>query len=615
MTDPFCSVIIPVYNACFYTRLCLDSLRRTVLAEPPYELIVVDNGSTDDTRSVLEQYGDVVSRVITNPANLGFAMATNQGARAARGRYLVFLNNDIVVDAGWLTALFKTAEGDPTIGVVGARLLYPDDTIQHAGVGFLPGPVPFHFFKGHPGDWPAALEPRECQAVTGACMLVERQLFEDLGGLDEMYRNSFEDIDLCFKVRQGGRRVVYCPHATGHHFESSTPGRLHGDEGNLATFRERWGSVVTVDADQSPQASRAMAGPASVMRLEWERLATENARLRSLVSNRPESNRAAPPTPQRLTERLRAYDLIYQPARPSTAVAGRPTSVPVVIENVGSTGWPAGQLRLGYHWRRSGSTDYLLWNGLAAVIGEPVAPGSRVLVRSTVTMPDTPGEYVLEWDALEDGVAWMSDHDVTCFRQNVRVESPSSLKAAVHGMPTTLKAGEPITVETVLRGSPDPALTREPCLLARWLTLDGEAARVQRPALSSARNGAPGEASVLTLSLLAPVQAGVYHLQLAEWNEANEWAWLETSGGEVFVVAGEDQNPSGDGDSPEIPVNWQARAEEAEYLIARAQRQSIMPQPAGLPARPRSGGSATSRFYSIIRSAFDGLGKRRGSER
>ena len=124
-----------MYDHAALTRQCLDAL----LAEPPrvsHELIVVDDGSTDATPGLLAGYGGRV-RVVTHAANAGFARSCNDGAAVARGEFLVFLNNDTVPQPGWLDALIRHAERHPRAGAVGSKLLFPDDTVQHAGVVFV----------------------------------------------------------------------------------------------------------------------------------------------------------------------------------------------------------------------------------------------------------------------------------------------------------------------------------------------------------------------------------------------------------------------------------------------------------------------------------------------
>ncbi len=249
LSRPRVTIVIPVHNRLEYTMRCLAALA----ANTPYELyevVIVDNASTDGTGEFLRTLeGDV--RVIANPANLGFAKACNQGAREAAGEYLLFLNNDTAPRAGWLEALLAAADGDPRTGVVGARLLFPDDTIQHAGVAILedsPYPLsPVHLHHGAPTDTPPATLEREVDAVTGACLLIRRDVFREIGGFDEGYLNGYEDVDLCLRVREGGRRILYAPASVVYHDESATPRRHDRERENLARLHKTWlGRLDTV---------------------------------------------------------------------------------------------------------------------------------------------------------------------------------------------------------------------------------------------------------------------------------------------------------------------------------------------------------------------------------
>ncbi|MBL8039176.1 MAG: glycosyltransferase [Nitrospira sp.] len=236
-----CSIIIPVWNKLELTVQCLTVLS-AVTTESSYEVIVVDNHSTDGTAEFLSSLsGDV--QIIRNQDNLGFAKACNQGARAARGKYLVFLNNDTIPLKGWLRALVSEVEQSADVGIVGSKLLYQDGTIQHAGVALsrIDG-LPYHIYKGVPGDSPTVNQRREYQVVTGACLLIRRGLFMDLGGFDEEFRNGFEDVDLCLKAGERGYRVVYQPRSVLYHLESQTPGRKLHDDSNAKHLLERWGS-------------------------------------------------------------------------------------------------------------------------------------------------------------------------------------------------------------------------------------------------------------------------------------------------------------------------------------------------------------------------------------
>lgn len=234
------SIIIPVHNRADLTRQCLTALAE-VTAGVEFEVIVVDNASTDETAAVLDQLsGDV--QIIRNAENAGFATACNQGAKAARGRHLVFLNNDTIPQRGWLQALVEEVRTHPEVAVVGSKLLYPDGRIQHAGVVFSRSLfVPYHVYRQFPGDAPAVSYRRELQCVTAACMLIRRDVFEAVGGLDEGYRNGFEDVDLCLKVRERGWRIVYQPASVLYHLESQSSGRMAHERQNGERLFARWG--------------------------------------------------------------------------------------------------------------------------------------------------------------------------------------------------------------------------------------------------------------------------------------------------------------------------------------------------------------------------------------
>ncbi len=253
---PLCSIVIPVYNHLNLTGKCIKKLYE-VTPSDLFELIVVDNGSKDGTREYLEALGKEISniRVIRNEENLGFAKACNQGARAARGKYVVFLNNDTVPLKGWLEELIKVAEKDEKIGVVGSKLLFPDGTIQHAGVGIADFPYsvsPMHLYYGKPDGFPGTDKTKDLQAVTGACMLVRKSVFERLGGFDEGFVNGYEDVDLCLRVREAGYRVVYNPKSVLYHYESMTPGRFNNTKRNHKRLEKKWSGKVKPDISISP---------------------------------------------------------------------------------------------------------------------------------------------------------------------------------------------------------------------------------------------------------------------------------------------------------------------------------------------------------------------------
>ena len=243
------SIIIPVFNNLALTRQCLESI--WTYTDWPHEIIVVDNGSSDGTHEYLGRMAAAGRlQVITNPANLGFAKASNQGARAAKGEFLVFLNNDTIVKRCWLEELMACAQRDDKIGAVGAKLLYPDDTIQHAGVVFTKAKLVYHIYNHFDQSHPAVNKEREFQAVTAACMLVRKDIFFAADAFDETYRNGLEDVDLCFKLREQGYKIVYNPRAAIYHLESKTPGRFDREHENFRVFKAKWLDKIIGDDEK-----------------------------------------------------------------------------------------------------------------------------------------------------------------------------------------------------------------------------------------------------------------------------------------------------------------------------------------------------------------------------
>ena len=243
-----CSIVIPVHNRASLTRQCLNVL----LAQPASaavkrEVIVVDDGSTDLTGRLLAGYGDRI-RVITHTKGRGFAEACQAGAAVASGEYLVLLNNDTVPRADWLSALAAYAEAHPAAAVVGAKLLYPNDTIQHAGVVFGQDRYPHHLYIGFPADHPAANVSRRFQVVTGACCLIRRDAWDAMGGFDTGFVNGWEDVDLCLRLGEAGHEIHYCHESVVYHLESSSRDlRAPQERANRERFRERWREKIEPD--------------------------------------------------------------------------------------------------------------------------------------------------------------------------------------------------------------------------------------------------------------------------------------------------------------------------------------------------------------------------------
>jgi GT2 family glycosyltransferase len=242
---PRFSIIIPLFNRVLFTTICVRALIGVADEWDESEVILVDNGSTDGTAAFLATL-DGPFRVISNAENLGFAHACNQAAAAARGEYLIFLNNDTVPQPGWLTALRAAITGPSAPVVVGSRLLFPDETVQHAGLGFNARYEPIHLFYGEAADGPAR-QSRPVPAVTGACLMVARERFLALGCFDEGYRNGFEDLDFCCRVRADGGDVWYEAGSVVYHFESASDGRYRSDAANYERFQSRWAEWLADD--------------------------------------------------------------------------------------------------------------------------------------------------------------------------------------------------------------------------------------------------------------------------------------------------------------------------------------------------------------------------------
>jgi GT2 family glycosyltransferase len=217
------SIIIVSWNGEAYLGSCLDAILAQTGSDD--EIIVVDNGSTDDSVTLVrERYPRV--HLIENGRNLGFAGGCNTGLRVAQGDVLFVVNQDAALRAGWLEVMCE-ALADRTVGVAGCKILYPDGrTIQHAG-GIIrwPRAVPDHwgYGKQDEGLWD---EPADVDYVTGAAWGFQRDLVEQAGELDEGYwPGYYEEVDYCFRAREAGLRVVYVPAAQATHVESTTLGQ------------------------------------------------------------------------------------------------------------------------------------------------------------------------------------------------------------------------------------------------------------------------------------------------------------------------------------------------------------------------------------------------------
>lgn len=217
------SVVIPAWNGSRFLGPCLDA----VLAQEgcEIEVLVVDDGSTDGSAALVAG-GYPHVRLIRNPRHLYFAGSCNRGLSAACGSVFVLLNQDTVVQPGWLLGLLDALHGSHSTGIVGGKALYPDGTIQHAG-----GHVDERGEGGHYGhrepDSARHDRLRPVAFVTGASLAIARATFEAVGGLDEGFAPAYyEDVDWCYRARAAGYEVVYAPGARLLHYEQSA---LAGD--------------------------------------------------------------------------------------------------------------------------------------------------------------------------------------------------------------------------------------------------------------------------------------------------------------------------------------------------------------------------------------------------
>jgi len=252
---PDVSIVMPVFNKLELTRVCVASLH-DVVTEPTFEIIVVDNGSSDGTREWLaEQAASGRLRTVNNPENLGFAQACNLGAAAAQGRYILFLNNDMEVLPGWLEPMVGCLDQDPAVGIAGACLIFADDTIQHGGVAlvdYLANPRPeiggTHLSYKKPVDMPGARKNQEMRVVTGACLLIRPEVFHAVGGFDQTYWNGNEDVDLCLKAGELGWKVVYMGDSLIYHYESQSGAqRWTRTQDNIDHLNKVWRGRTGVD--------------------------------------------------------------------------------------------------------------------------------------------------------------------------------------------------------------------------------------------------------------------------------------------------------------------------------------------------------------------------------
>jgi GT2 family glycosyltransferase len=243
---PLISFLMPVYNGLEFTRDSLRTLLETVdLA--PHEVILINDASTDGTAAYLDQLPPPF-RVIHNAQHANYAASMNRGVAASHGEMLCLLNNDLVFTPGWLPPMLRVFERFPEAGMVGnAQMNLRTRRFDHIGVVFAPDGMPGHFgrhfiFRPFRGC-------TEWKAVTAACCLVKKSVFLAAGGFDEAYQNGCEDMDLCLKLGQMGRRhYVANGSVIGHHV-SSSEGRARFNSRNEDLLMQRWRGRILAQLD------------------------------------------------------------------------------------------------------------------------------------------------------------------------------------------------------------------------------------------------------------------------------------------------------------------------------------------------------------------------------
>jgi len=242
-------IIISTYNAAEFMMDCFEALRKNT--KWPCNLVITDDCSVEQALRdyLLKLRNSGQAKVLLSRTRRGFAGNNAWAIGQTSSPYFCLLNQDTVPQEFWLTHMMETMRSGPKIGIVGARLLFPpgkaqlSGTIQHVAVGRTAGGIPYHPYRERPADFRPANVLRDVNAVTGACMLFRRKCWEDMNGFDQRYSmGQFEDVDLCWRARERGWRIVVQPKALLYHYEHGC-GEVHVQEGhdkNRALLLETW---------------------------------------------------------------------------------------------------------------------------------------------------------------------------------------------------------------------------------------------------------------------------------------------------------------------------------------------------------------------------------------
>jgi GT2 family glycosyltransferase len=260
------SIIIPTKDQTKLMRNTIDSL--IALTEyPNYEIIVLDNNSNTQEFFELmaeykEKYGNIF-RCIEAKIPFNFSKLMNIGVENSTGDYILLLNNDVeILHSDWLTTMVSYAQ-QKRIGAVGVKLLYPDDNIQHAGtvigLGGVAGHVFVHYYKNDPGYFYYLQSVTNYSAVTAACLMIRRSVYDEVGGMDENLEVEYNDVDFCLKIMDAGYNNVYVPDVVLYHYESATRGHPHQNKVSyerhlreVKYFKDKWDKYIKRDPFYHP---------------------------------------------------------------------------------------------------------------------------------------------------------------------------------------------------------------------------------------------------------------------------------------------------------------------------------------------------------------------------
>lgn len=250
--QPLVSVVIPAYNQFACTYHCLRAVLEHTGHAVSYEVILADDASSDDTRRIGELVENI--RIVTNAQNQSFLKNCNHAAKMARGKYLMFLNNDTQVQKNWLQPLVRLLERYEKIGMAGSRLVYADGSLQEAGGIVWSDGSAWNYGNGQNPQDPQFCYVKETDYISGAAILVRTSLWEQIGGFDEQFAPAYyEDTDFAFEVRKRGYLVVYQPRSVVVHFEGTSNGRDPSSglkayqERNRQKFYGKWKEVLAAE--------------------------------------------------------------------------------------------------------------------------------------------------------------------------------------------------------------------------------------------------------------------------------------------------------------------------------------------------------------------------------